>query len=263
MFFNSIPVLMYHHVMPVKSSLNVMPEIFEEQLRGLKTRGWKILDSQEFIYLLSNPREKRKKCLLITFDDGFLDNYLYAYPILKKYCMKAVLFVATDFIIHMDLKRQKFTPLPHKEMWKLAFSERKYEVMCTWEELKEMEESGTFDIQSHGHSHKIPDFIKKSDYKSLEGDLNLGMQLLIQHLNKKPLHLAWPKGVYDYKAINIAKKLGFQVLYTTQRGANTKDPFHIKRIAIKNKGIQWLNTRMIIYNSWVLTKCYNFIRSTF
>lgn len=75
--------------------------------------------------------------------------------------MKALMFVATDFIADLDIKRDSFKALTHKEMWRLAFSERKHEVMCTWNELRQMQYEGIFDIQSHGHTHKIPDFIKK------------------------------------------------------------------------------------------------------
>ncbi len=251
---------MYHHVMPLNSPLNVTPEVFEEQLNGLTRKRWKTLDGKEFLYLMGNPKESRKKCLLITFDDGFVDNYIFASPVLKKYKMKALLFVATDFITDLDIKRDNFKPLTHKEMWRLAFSERKHEVMCTWSELREAEQEGFFDIQSHGHSHRIPNFIEISDYVAIEKDLKLGKELLIRHLSKDPLHLAWPKGVYDEKAVDIAKKLGFQGLYTTQRGANLNNPLLIKRIAIKNKGIGWINKKLIIYSSSILSKIYHRIR---
>ncbi|GAB5046706.1 polysaccharide deacetylase family protein [Thermodesulfovibrio sp. TK110] len=250
---------MYHHVMPFNSTLNVTPDVFEEQLIGLKTKGWKTLDGKEFLYLMEHSEEPRKKCLLITFDDGFIDNYIYAYPLLKKYKMKALLFVATDFITDLDIKRDNLA-FTHKEMWKLAFSEKKHEVMCTWNELREMQYEGVFDIQSHGHTHKIPNFIEMADYEALKDDLNLGKELLIKNLGKEPLHLAWPKGVYDSKAEEIAKKLGFKALYTTQRGANIDDPFHIKRLAIKNKGKSWLNKKLIIYSSSLLSKIYYRIR---
>ncbi|MDW7998115.1 MAG: polysaccharide deacetylase family protein [Thermodesulfovibrio sp.] len=246
--------------MPSKTSLNITPEVFEEQLNGLKTKGWKLLDGEEFLYLMQNPKESRKKCILLTFDDGFVDNYLYAYPILKKYKMKAVLFVTTNFIADLDIRRENFKIMSHKDMWKLAFSERKYEVMCTWNELREMQYEGIFDIQSHGHTHKIPDFIEKGDYTAIENDLILGKTFLVKYLNKQPCHLAWPKGVYNDKTIEIAIKLGFKALYTTQRGANIYDIFHIKRLAVKCKGKSWLNKKLTIYSSSLFTTIYSKIR---
>lgn len=260
MFSDSIPVLMYHHVTLKNTALSVSQEIFEEQLQALKIKRWKTLSGDEFLYLMNHPKESRKKCIVLTFDDGFVDNYIYAYPILKKYKMKAILFVATDFITDLDIKRKNLITLSHKEMWRLAFTESKFEVMCTWMELREMESEGVFDIQSHGHSHKIPDFMRKADYLAVEDDLTIGIDLLNKHLGKIPLHLSWPKGVYDIKTIDIARKLGFKALYTTQRGANLSDPFFIKRIAIKNKGKSWLNNKLKIYSSSLLTKIYHTIK---
>lgn len=261
MIFNdSIPVLMYHHVMPSSIELNVLPEIFEEQLSGLKNKGWKTLDGEEFLYLMSHPEKSRKKCVLLTFDDGFVDNYIYAYPILKKYKMKAILFVATDFIMDLTIKRDNLKILSHKEMWNIAQTEIKYEVMCTWKELREMQENKVFDIQSHGHSHNLPEFIKKNDYKMLKNDLKLSKDLLKKYLNKESLHLAWPKGVYNEKAIEIAKEEGFKALYTTKRGINTEDLFNVKRIAMKCKGSSWLKTKLRIYSSSPFSKIYSKIK---
>lgn len=260
MIFNSIPVVMYHHIMPEIKELNVTPKVFEEQISALKRHGWKTLDGCEFLYLMQNPAKQRGKCVLLTFDDGFLDNYIYAYPILKKYKMKAMLFVATDFIVDLDIKRKNFKPIEHKEIWKLAHTERKYEVMCTWNEIREMQEEEVFDIQSHGHTHEIPEFIKKNDYEKLKDDLMLSKDLLKKYLNKEPLHLAWPKGVYNDMAIKTAKEVGFKALYTTQRGANTEDLFNVKRIAVKCKGSGWFKIKLSIYSSSLISKIYSKIR---
>jgi len=260
MIFNSIPVLMYHHVMPLESELNVTPEVFEEQIRELKSKGWKTLTADDFLYLIENPDEKKKKCVLLTFDDGFVDNFLYAYPILKKYKMKALLFVATDFIEDFEVKRDNFKPVNHKEIWRIAFSERKYEVMCTWNELREMQEEGVFDIQSHGHSHKIPDFINQNYLYLIEKDMRTCKELIKKNLHKESLHFSWPKGVYTDETIEIAKEIGFKALYTTQRGVNINDPFRIKRIAVKCKGSGWLEKKLIIYSSSIISKIYSKIR---
>ncbi len=61
MLNNSIPVVMYHHVMPGKTELNITPELFEEQLLALNRSGWKPLDAKEFLYLMEHPEESRKK----------------------------------------------------------------------------------------------------------------------------------------------------------------------------------------------------------
>ncbi len=259
MLNNSIPVVMYHHVMPEKMGLNVTPELFEEQISALKRKGWKTLSADEFLYLMMHPKEKRKKCVLFTFDDGFYDNYLFAYQILKKYKMRAVMFVVTDLVLD-DLKRDSFSVVEHKKMWHMIFNEGRSDYLCTWSELKEMQEEGVFDIESHGSSHKIPYYLKDSNYEMIKEDIKRSKETLKRRLNKESLHLCWPKGSYNEKAVNIAIECGFKALYTTKRGANTDDLLHIKRLTVKCKGAQWLLPKLKIYSSSILSRIYLKIR---
>ncbi len=137
---------------------------------------------------------------------------------------------------------------------------KKYEVMCTWNELKEMQNEGVFDIQSHGYSHEIPEFIKTRDYHNVEDDIRLSKFLLLKNLNKESTHFAWPKGVYSETSVQMATKLGFKALYTTQRGANTYDLLNVKMLVVKCKGSRWLRTKLKIYSSLLLSRIYSKIR---
>ncbi|MEF9426808.1 MAG: polysaccharide deacetylase family protein, partial [Candidatus Mariimomonas ferrooxydans] len=207
MFNKSIPIVMYHHVSPPGKELNVQPENFQDHLSILCSKGWKTLSGEEFLYFLQN-NEIPKKCVLLTFDDGFADNYIYAYPLLKKYGMKAMLFAATFFIEDIEVKRNRFIPLSHKDAKNLAFTERRSEVMCTWQELKEMEDSGIFDIQSHGHSHNTPQYLKEKKYTELKEDLLVSKKILEKRLSKYILHFCWPGGKYDQTGVDIATEAG-------------------------------------------------------
>jgi peptidoglycan/xylan/chitin deacetylase (PgdA/CDA1 family) len=260
--YNSIPVVMYHHVAPTDRELNVYPDVFENQLSTLAGKGWKTLDGEEFLYFLEHQEEKPKKCVLLTFDDGFADNYVYAYPILKKFNMKAMLFVATEFIEDRDIKRDSFVPLSHNDAWELAYTERRSEVMCTWKELEEMEASGIFDIQSHGLSHKTPDYFKEKKYTELRDDLTAGKKILEKRLSKRVLHFAWPRGHYDSEGIKIASELGYKALYTTERGANTINNLTLlKRLPVKCRDGKWLIGKLPIYSSVIFSKLYLSLRS--
>ncbi|MEW6715765.1 MAG: polysaccharide deacetylase family protein [Nitrospirota bacterium] len=260
MLSRSIPVVMYHHILPMGGGVAVTPEIFKDHLVALQRNGWKTLSGKEFLHLLHSGNIPRKTVLL-TFDDGFADNYVYAYPILKRYRMKALLFVATSFIENADIKRTEFVPLPHREAWELACSERRSEVMCTWNELREMEESGIFDIQSHGHSHNIPQYINENKLAEIKEDLSAGKKMIEEMLSKDVLHLAWPKGKYDDKAIEIAAGLGFRALYTTDRGHNTQEnSMMLHRLPAKNKNGGWLVNKIKIYSSIPLSKLYLALR---
>lgn len=252
---SSIPVVMYHHVLPMGGGLAVTPEIFEDHLAALQRNGWQTLSGKEFLHLLQSGNIP-DKTVLLTFDDGFADNYVYAYPILKRYGMKALLFVATSFIESSDMKREGFVPLPHDEAWKLASSERRSEVMCTWNELRDMEESGVFDIQSHGHSHNIPQFINERKHSDIKEDLSVSKRMLEEMLSKDIRHLAWPKGCYNQAAVDTAEDLGFKAIYTSERGPNTNiDLKRLRRLPAKGNG-KWLVKRLHIYSSVFYSKLY-------
>lgn len=256
---DSIPVVMYHHVSPEGRGLSASPDVFEGHLIYLKKDGWRTLSGEEFLQVIQAGKI-HDKYVVLTFDDGFADNYVYAYPLLKKYGMKALLFVTTSFIDDIDIKRDNFKPFPHKEAWRLAFTERRHEVMCTWKELKEMDESGVFDIQAHSNSHNTPTFIREKRYQELEDDLLLCKRTLEEKLSKSVYHLSWPKGVYNYDSIRIAERFGFKAIYTTRRGANTAGNLkEIRRLAVK-KGGRWLINRLNIYSSIFLSKAYLSLR---
>ncbi len=262
MLYDCIPVVMYHHVSTADRELNVNPGIFEDQLRALSTRGWKTLSGEEFIFFIGNRKEKPRKCVLLTFDDGFADNYVYAYPILKKFHMKAMLFAAVDFVEDRDMKRDSFVSLSHNDAWRLAFTERRSEVMCTWKELQEMDNAGVFDVQSHGMSHRTPEYMKGRKYAELKKDLSGGKAALEERLLKKIFHFSWPQGHYDEEGIKIANEVGYKALYTTERGANTlSDLDIIKRLPVKGRNGKWLLGKLPIYSSALLSKVYLKLRT--
>jgi peptidoglycan/xylan/chitin deacetylase (PgdA/CDA1 family) len=262
MLYNSIPVVMYHHIAPTDRELNVYPDLFEDHLRLLSRKGWKTLSGSEFLHFIHNPEEKPEKCVLLTFDDGFADNYVYMYPLLKKFNMKAMIFIATDFIEDVDVERDKFVPLSHNDAWSLSFTKRRSEVMCTWNEIMEMEESGLVDIQSHGATHMVWEYIEKGKYAEVREDLAVSRKALEERLSKKILHLAWPKGGYNEKVIGIARELGYEALYTTERGCNTeKDLKALNRLPVKSRNGKWLMKNLWVYSSVFLTRFYLAIRT--
>ena len=95
----NLTILLYHRVGPQAAPFfgtSVSPIVFEKQIRFLK-RNYKIIDFQDLKLFNFNYRSY-KDLVILTFDDGYRDNFLYAYPILKKYGIPATIFLATDFI---------------------------------------------------------------------------------------------------------------------------------------------------------------------
>ena len=100
-----VPILLYHRVIPSEKldgvfslpSIIVRQDTFEKQMR-LLAENYRILSLNEFFELRSKTKPPPPKTAIITFDDGREDNYLYAFPILKKYGLPATIFLATEFI---------------------------------------------------------------------------------------------------------------------------------------------------------------------
>jgi peptidoglycan/xylan/chitin deacetylase (PgdA/CDA1 family) len=142
---------MYHHVLPESGFITSGTKDFEAQMAYLAKRGYKTLTSEEFLAFKRGNYEPPKRSVLITFDDGWRDNYVYAYAILKKYGLRATLFVVTEWVEEASRVEAEFAALSHNQC-KEAISTNPRGVMLNWEELKQM--SDVFDIHSQiGRAH--------------------------------------------------------------------------------------------------------------
>jgi peptidoglycan/xylan/chitin deacetylase (PgdA/CDA1 family) len=150
--FTCIPAMMYHHVnREPEDSISISPENFEIQIKYLAEAGYRSLHLPEFFSYLESWNIP-EKLVLITFDDGYVDNYLFAYPILKKYNMKATIFPITAFIKDKIVKRGALMP-NFELLMRTPVTKGGLDDFLSWEEMKEMEKSGLIDIQAHSHSH--------------------------------------------------------------------------------------------------------------
>ncbi|MCX6786151.1 MAG: polysaccharide deacetylase family protein [Candidatus Komeilibacteria bacterium] len=90
-------ILMYHSVGHNQAFFTVKPKIFEKQLAYLKNKGFKIVFLSELIRLLKEKQDC-SKIVVLTFDDGYLDNYEIVLPLLKKYQLPATIFLITGLL---------------------------------------------------------------------------------------------------------------------------------------------------------------------
>jgi len=100
-------IIYYHRVLPqIKWGdpllLQISLENFERQVRYL-ARTYSIISLHELIAQRTSGAFLRKRQIVLTFDDGYRDNYLYAYPILKKYHVPATIFLTTDHVTNQSL----------------------------------------------------------------------------------------------------------------------------------------------------------------
>ena len=191
---------MYHHVNPEGDFINVRPAIFEQHMRHLKKQRFTALNTEELLSIMDGKQLPPEKPVMITFDDGWLDNWLYVFPILKNYGMKAVIFAITSYIPENGRRQRadegNASILPdHKECQRKIESGLFSEVMPSWEEIWEMEDSGIIDIQSHTHTHKRWDKLYK-DHRELTEvliqELKMSKQIIEKRLNKQCNALSWP-----------------------------------------------------------------------
>lgn len=238
----TVPVLMYHHVSPSEGAITATPSNFEDQLLWLQRRGYRSLSSDEFAaHLQGAPVPERS--ILITFDDGYLDNWVYAYPLLKKYGFSALVFLVTSWVhdgpVRNRLGQGELPATPsHKDCEDLIEQGRSDEVALRWSEINAMREDGVMEFHSHTHTHTRWDLIEPANKNShIAQELALSRQTLQANLGSVSEHFCWPQGYFDADYVRLAQEAGFRYLYTTQAFGQNRagtDPAHIYRFAVRN-----------------------------
>lgn len=170
MHIKDVPIFYYHSVSDDSahpwSYLSLRTDVFEKQLCYLSKNGFKTFTITE-LYEANNKNGIPKKAVVLTFDDGYLDNWVYVYPLLKKYGMKATIFVNPEFVDPYPGVRHTLA-----DVWEGTVSADELAVWgyASWDELRKMSKEGDVDIQSHGMTHtwyfssgKIVDFHHPGD----------------------------------------------------------------------------------------------------
>jgi len=165
---NKIAVLYFHSIAPfqhpqwVNSFLSLNLEFFEALIEKLARLRYHFLHLDEYRDIRASGRPKKGNYICLTFDDGYLDNYVFVYPILKKYGAKGTIFVNPSMVQKVHIARQC---LLDSAVQGAAPRSLDFLGYCNWEELAIMQRSGVMDIQSHTMTHtkvfcgdKIVDF---------------------------------------------------------------------------------------------------------
>lgn len=137
-----IPILLYHDFVttvpdndPDNFNYINTPESFEENIKVLLENGYAFISMEELNNAINGKIELPEKSILINMDDGYYSNYEYIYPILKKYNVKASIFVVTDKVGE-EINGKKY---------------------LGWEQCLEMQNSGLVEIYSHSKRHVFYD----------------------------------------------------------------------------------------------------------
>lgn len=271
---HNVPVLMYHHVSLQGGSLSVSAAHFEQQIAGLARKGYTTLGAADLAAFYAG-KPLPKKSVLLTFDDGYLDNWVYAHPVLQRYGMRAVLFAITGLIGHGPVRPHagqggSVAGNPnHRQAEGIMFSDNPDPIMARWSELQAMQAAGTFEIHSHTHTHKRWDYLCESleqRNEAFQKDLADSQAMLLQHVGQRSQHLCWPQGYFNEDYVRSAREAGFGYFYTTDaRGQNVAggNAEYIYRFAVRSRGYAWLGRRTWLathpvwgplYNRWKAAK---------
>lgn len=227
-----LPVLMYHLILknPGNSNKFIVPQsAFEEDLKYIKNHGYTTILVQDLIDYTENKKDLPEKPILLTFDDGAFNNYLYAFPLAKKYEAKFV-----------------FSPIAKEaERYTKAHDENPTYSHANWEKISEMSKSGLVEIQNHTynmHSNKNSRIgcTKKrnesvEEYKQkLSEDIRKSQELISQNTGVTPTAFFYPYGAKSDCSEEILKSLGFKATFLCESKVNiiSKNPeclFGLKR----------------------------------
>lgn len=192
-----LPILMYHHInyLPLNATklqrdLTVSPETFEKQMEYLFKQNYQPITFEEFFNFLKTKREIPERSLIITFDDGWKNQYQYAFPVLKKYGFKATFFVVVNSIGNP--------------------------ASMNWEELKELLEN-EMEIGSHSMTHSD---LRHLSSASLKYEIQNSKIILEKNLGRKINVFAYPYGAFDTKTIEAVKESNYLMARTTLEGIN-------------------------------------------
>ena len=260
----ALPVLMYHHVSPAPGLVTLSPENFRDQIAALAAAGWRSIGCTELENFLAG-QPLPEKSVMLSFDDGYLDNFIHAHPVLREFGMKAVLFVVTGWIGDGAARAVADCP-DHRECKRRIAAGDTDSVMLRWSEIEQMRAAGTFEIHSHTHSHtrwdqSIADPAQR--LLALEADLLASRQILTARLGIDDRHLCWPQGYFDSHFQQVAKSAGFTHLYTTEPGVVRRDLdlTRIPRLVVKDKPAAWFGQRMALYGQPLLSALYLGLKS--
>lgn len=205
-----LPILMYHSIRKDSSAQNryvISPEEFENDLKFLKENDYNTIVVADLLEYLDNGKPLPDKPIMLTFDDGCLNNYTYAFPLLKKYNAKIVLSPIGRYIDEYSESGDK-NP---------AYAQ------ADWSTLREMADSGLVELQNHTYNmHKSTGRIGASqktgesdeDYKkALTADLNKFNERMKAELNITPTAFVYPYGAMSDTSHEIVKSLGFRASF--------------------------------------------------
>ncbi|HEY2852475.1 MAG TPA: polysaccharide deacetylase family protein [Gemmatimonadaceae bacterium] len=206
-----VPILVYHSVMPhhpgqttEQRVLDVDDSVFVAQMRYLVDGGYHVVSFAALVDALERRDTLPSRAVVITFDDGWENQYSHAFPILRRFGLTATFFVFTT-PIGIDRK------------------------LMTWEQLRELQAAG-MTIGSHTRTHPVlPDY-----HAALHNEVAMSRADIAQHLGRAPDFFAYPFGAWDSVSAAWARTAGYRAARTYRGGAwnAPSDLYHLRAVPV-------------------------------
>lgn len=203
-----VPILYYHSVDESEANeVIISPQKLKEQLQYILDQEYIPITLTEFNNYLFNNQPIPEKSIMITFDDGYMDNYTNAFPILKELGIKATIFLMT-----------------------VGVDEGYY---LSSHQINEMIDYG-IDIQSHTVNHV---HLNELTYDEQLSELKTSKEFIENITHREVISLAYPYGDYNNDTIRAAKEAGYTLCFTTNNGlaSSESDYYQIERIYVSSR----------------------------
>jgi peptidoglycan/xylan/chitin deacetylase (PgdA/CDA1 family) len=198
-----VPVLMYHHIQPEatakelgQTSLTVDSGMFSQQMAYLAASGYTPIWANELVNALLTHAGLPSKPIVITMDDGYADNDIYALPVLRKYGFKANLMLASGLVgANSD--------------------------MLTWGQVNDLKNNG-FYITNHTWSHWS---INQGTQDKIESEIGIAQSQIQQYTGQTVNIFTYPYGSFNNNAIETLQRKGYLGAFTEIPGQYQCDSF--------------------------------------
>ncbi len=197
-----VPVLMYHHIQPNaearkkgQTSLSVDNGMFDNQMAYLKSHGYTTISAKQLVDSLRTHVGLPSKSIVLTFDDGYKDNYTYALPIFRKYGITANLMLATGLMEGADY--------------------------LSWNQINEMKNNGVY-LTDHTWSHYG---VGNGSKEKIKFEIETAKKQIEDHTGQQVTIFTYPYGSYGAVSTTILQQDGFLGAFSSIPGFTQCDSF--------------------------------------
>ncbi|MDI6785366.1 MAG: lipopolysaccharide heptosyltransferase II [bacterium] len=215
---NKIPILVYHRIVPMPLSKSahgiwVKVQSFKQQMELLSSKGFQTVSLDRLIDAFNGINQLPKKSIILTFDDGYKDNYLYAFPILKEHNFTATIFLVSGYIGGTN-------------EWDKTSQEGHIKLLST-DEIKEMAEYGiSFGVHTITHPH-LPQLNEKKAFQEIVKP----KEEIEKILGQEVISFCYPYGEYNDNIKNMVIDAGYKCACACDTNA-IDDIFELRRIQV-------------------------------